>query len=317
MLAIICAASAVVVTIQHVQSAAPGTPTFTQTNLVSDIPGMARTTDPNLVNPWGMTVGTNSGLWVSDNGAGVATTYDGTGQPIPSGSPLVVTIPAPGGGTSAPTGVATNATSGFVISSGGKSAPSTELFATEDGTLAGWNSTVDPTHAVLAVDNSASGAVYKGLAEGFNAAGAFLYATNFHAGTVDVFDSNFRPVHTSGGFKDPKIPAGFAPFGISAINSHLYVTYAKQNADKKDDVGGAGNGFIDIFDTTGHLLERFTSHGQLNSPWGMAWAPFEGFGNFNNALFVGNFGDGAVNAFDFDSGEFLGAVTDPSGKPIN
>ncbi|MBX6316681.1 MAG: TIGR03118 family protein, partial [Isosphaeraceae bacterium] len=261
--------------------------TFTQTNLVSDIPGMARTTDPNLVNPWGMALGLNSGLWVADNGAGRATTYDGTGQPIPSGSPLIVTIPGPGGtGTSTPTGVATNATGGFVISSGTGAGPSQELFATEDGTIAGWNSNVNPTRAITAVDNSASGAVYKGLALGFSAAGAFLFATNFHAGTVDVFDSNFRPVRTPGGFRDPNIPAGFAPFGIAAINGDLYVTYAKQDADKKDDVAGPGNGFIDIFDTQGHLLKRFTSQGPLNSPWGMAWAPFQDFGDFNNALFV-------------------------------
>jgi uncharacterized protein (TIGR03118 family) len=304
--------------ISRVPSAkAAGSVTFTQTNLVSDIPGMAKITDPNLVNPWGMTLGLNSGLWVSDNGAGKATTYDGTGQPIPSGSPLVVSIPAPGGtSTSSPTGVATNGTSGFVISSGGNSGPSTELFATENGTIAGWNSSVDPTHAVIAVDNSASGAVYKGLAIGFNAAGAFLFATNFHAGTVDVFDSNFRPVHISGAFKDSKIPASFAPFGISDINGDLYVTYAKQDASKTDDVAGPGNGFIDIFDTHGKLLRRFTSKGQLNSPWGMAWAPFEGFGAFNNALFVGNFGDGSINAFDFDSGAFLGKASDASGKPI-
>src|SRR5262249_31224807 len=127
------------------------TTTFTQTNLVSDLPGMARVTDPNLVNPWGIALGTNSGLWVSDNGAGKGTTLDGTGHPIPTASPLVVTIPAPGGtGTSAPTGVATNATAGFVISSGAAAGPSTELFATEDGTIAGWNSSVDPTHAVIA-----------------------------------------------------------------------------------------------------------------------------------------------------------------------
>src|SRR5439155_4970980 len=179
-------------------------------------------------------------------------------------------IPGPGGtGTSSPTGVATNATGGFVISFAGKSAPSTELFATEDGRIAGWNGSVDPTHAVIAVDNSASGAVYKGLALGFNAAGAFLFATNFHAGTIDVFDSNFRSVRTSGGFRDPHIPAGYAPFGISAINSHLYVTYAQQDAEKKDDVAGPGHGFIDIFDTDGQLLTRFTSQGELNSPWGM------------------------------------------------
>src|SRR5205807_501730 len=124
------------------------------------------------------------------------------------------------------------------------SAPSTELFATEDGTIAGWNTTVDPTHAILAVDNSAAGAVYKGLALGFNASGAFLFATNFHAGRVDVFDSNFHPVQMpEGAFKDSMIPAGYAPFGISAINGKLYVTFAKQNAAKHDDVAGAGHGF--------------------------------------------------------------------------
>src|SRR5262245_21977920 len=176
----------------HKHAAQPSTTTtFIQTNLVSDVPGLARTTDSNLVNPWGMTLGTNSGLWVSDNGSGKATVYDGNGNPIPSGSPLIVSIPAPGGGLGAPTGVATNATSGFVISANGKSAPAAELFSTENGTIAGWNSGVDPTHAVITVDNSASGAVYKGLAIGFNPKGAFLFATNFRARTIDVFDSNF------------------------------------------------------------------------------------------------------------------------------
>ena len=305
-------------TISHSLAAAQltTTTTFTQTNLVSDVPGMARITDPNLVNPWGLALGTNSGLWVADNGAGKATTYDGDGNPIPSGLPLVVTVPAPGGGPGAPTGVATNGTNGFVISAGGKSAPATELFATENGTIAGWNADVDPTQAVIAVTNPANSAVYKGLAIGFNTRGAFLFATNFRAGTIDVFDSNFSRVRTAGGFADNKIPSSFGPFGIAAINSHLYVTYAKRDASKTDDVPGPGNGFIDIFDTDGNLLQRFASKGVLNAPWGMAWAPFEGFGNFNNALFVGNFGDGAVNAFDFDSGAFLGKVTDSSGAPI-
>src|SRR5262245_43584585 len=295
---------------------------FAQTNLVTDDQTVlanlglapAARTDPNLVNPWGIALGTNSGLWVAENGTGTAESFDGGGQAIQP----AVTIPGPGGtGTSAPTGVATNDTGGFVISSGTGAGPATELFATEDGTIAGWNNSVDPTHAVIAVDNSASGAVYKGLAECFTTKGAFLYATNFHAGTIDVFDSNFRPVRTPGGFKDSKIPKGFAHFGLSAINSHLYVTYAKQDADKHDDVAGAGNGFIDIFDTEGRLLSRFAGGGQLNSPWGMAWAPFEGFGEFENALFVGNFGDGSVNAFDFDSGAFLGKVNDANNQPIN
>ena len=243
--------------------------TFTQTNLVSDIPGMAKITDPNLVNPWGIALGTNSGLWVSNNGTGKGTTYDGTGQAIPSATPVVVTIPAPGGmGTSAPTGVATNATGGFGISSGNQFGPSTELFATEDGTIAGWNNNVDSTHAVIAVDNSASGAVYKGLALGFNAKGAFLFATNFHAGTVDVFDSNFRPIHVPGAFTDKKIPSDFAPFGISAINSHLYVTYAKINpANPDDDLAGAGNGLHKIREWAGWRSVRRPLRGRsVRSP---------------------------------------------------
>lgn len=316
-LVVACAALAAIAIATRLPSATTSvTTTFTQTNLVSDLPGLARTTDPNLVNPWGMALGINSGIWISDNGTGKGTTYDGAGNPIPSGSPLVVTIPAPGGGAGKPTGVATNATSGFVITSGGNSAPATELFSTEDGTIVGWNSGVNPTQAVTAVNNSSAGAIYKGLAIGFNESGAFLFATNFRAGTVDVFDSNFQPASFPNAFKDPKLPAGYAPFGIAAINAKLYVTYALQDADKEDDVAGAGHGFIDIFDTRGKFIERFVSQGPLNSPWGMAWAPFQGFGNFNNGLFVGNFGDGSVNVFDFDSGEFLGKVSDASGNPI-
>src|SRR5215831_8105604 len=298
----------------HKHAAQPSTTTtFIQTNLVSDVPGMAKTTDPNLVNPWGMTLGTNSGLWVSDNGSGKATAYDGNGSPIPS---TVVSIPASKGDAGTPTGVATNATSGFVISANGKSAPATELFATEDGTIAGWNSDVDPANAIIAVSDPEKEAVYKGLAIGFNPHGAFLFATNFREGTVDVFDESFHRVETEGGFVDKKIPRDFGPFGIASINSHVYVTYAKHDSSKTDDVPGPGRGFIDIFDTDGNLLKRFATKGVLNSPWGMAWAPFEGFGDLNNALFVGNFGDGSVNAFDFDSGDFLGQVRAPDGTPI-
>jgi len=296
----------------------PTAPAFTLTNLISDVPGMAKRTDANLVNPWGMALGRNSGIWISGNGVGKSTSYDGTGQPLPSTSPQVVSIKAPGsnGDSSSPTGVVTNVTDQFVISSGGKTGPSSLLFATEDGTIAGWNSDVNATSAVVAADNSAVGAIYKGLAISFNGTGPLLFATNFHAGTVDVFDTQFKPAHTSGAFRDPKLPAGYAPFGIAAINSQLYVTFALQDQDKKDDVKGAGNGFIDIFDTDGNLVKRFVSQGQLNSPWGLAWAPFEGFGKFDNALLVGNFGDASINAFDFDSGEFLGTVSDSTGKAI-
>jgi uncharacterized protein (TIGR03118 family) len=292
-------------------------PTFTVTLLVSDIPGQGKFTNANLVNPWGMALGVNSGLWVAGNGTGIVQAFDGTGLAIASTVPLSVMVPAPGGGTSSPTGVATSATTGFVISSGAASGPAAELFATEDGTIVGWSSSVDNNRAIIAVDNSASGAVYKGLAIGFTTSGAFLYATNFHAGTIDVFDSKFQPVKKAGMFTDPNLPAGYAPFGIASINARLYVSYAQQDKDKKDDVAGNGHGFIDIFETDGTFVRRFTSQGTLNSPWGMAWAPFEGFGGFNNGLFVGNFGDGLINVFDFDSGDLLGQVSDVHGNPIH
>ena len=316
----IAAAAVAIVTLARISLVkAAGMPTFTQTNLVSDIPGMAKFTDSNLVNPWGTTLGTTGGLWVSNNKTGTSTVYDGAGNAIPSGSPLKVTIPLAGNlaGTGSPTGTVTNVTDGFLISSGsGTPAPATILFATEDGTISGWNPKVNPAEAVIAIDNSARGAVYKGLAIGFNERGAFLFAADFHSGAVDVYDSHFDRVSNETMFRDPKLPSGYAPFGIASINGQVYVSYAKQDAQKMDEVAGAGFGFIDVFDTSGKLEKRFTSQGPLNAPWGMAWAPFEGFGAFENALFVGNFGDGAINAFNFDTGEFIGAVTDSSGKAI-
>ena len=289
---------------------------YRQTNLVSDIPGIARVTDPHLVNPWGLSHSPTSPWWVSDNGKGVSTLYQGDGTPFPVGSPLVVTIPPPAGGTSsAPTGNVFNGTGDFVVSEGSASGPSRFIFATEDGTISGWNPTVDPTNAILKVDNSVSGAVYKGLAIGSNPSGNFLYATNFHAGTVDVFDAHFIAATLAGSFSDPTIPAGFAPFGIQNINAQLYITYAKQDAAEHDDVAGPGNGFVDVFDTNGNFIERLASHGTLNSPWGLALAP-NGFGRFGKDLLVGNFGDGRINAFDPNTGAFRGQLNDQRGNPI-
>src|SRR2546425_2579366 len=295
---------------------------YQQTNLVSDIPGLAAQTDPHLVNPWGMALSDTSPFWVSDNGAGVATLYNGTGQPFPPPpSSLVVTIPPPTGST--PTGQvfnpqAVNPTStDFVVtdSVSGKSGPSIFIFATEDGTVSGWNPTVNLTTAIRVVDNSTTGAVYKGLALGRTPAGAFLYATNFHAGTIDVFDKNFKPASLAGSFSDPDIPAGFAPFNIQNLGNQLYVTYAKQDAHKHDDVAGKGNGFVDIFDTDGNFIERVASRGHLNSPWGLALAP-AGFGGFSHDLLVGNFGDGRINAFDLSTDTLRGQLRDSKGKPL-
>jgi uncharacterized protein (TIGR03118 family) len=287
---------------------------YRQTPLVSDIPGRAPVTDPKLVNPWGISSGPTTPFWVSDNGTGVTTLYTGAGQRLP----VVVTIPLPRGGEppSAPTGQVFNFTSDFVVTEGTKSGVSRFIFATEDGTISGWSPGVNPTKAIRTVDNSASGAVYKGLALGSNASGNFLYAANFHDGRIDVFDKHFSPASLAGSFTDPAIPAGFAPFNIENIRGNLYVTYAKQKEpDRHDDQAGPGNGFVDVFDTSGHLLRRVASHGTLNSPWGLALAP-QDFGEFSDALLVGNFGDGRINAFHVTSGAFLGQFQDANGTPI-
>ena len=179
--------------------------------------------------------------------------------------------------------------------------------------------TPNPTNAVIAVDNSASGAVYKGLAYGVNVNGFFLFATNFNAGTVDVFGPNgpdglFTPATTDGGFIDPDIPAGYAPFGIESIDGNLFVSYALQDAAKHDDMKGPGHGFIDIFDTDGHLVRRFASRGPLNSPWGMTRASFA-FGRFSGDILVGNFGNGKINVFN-SHGRFIDELDRPNGKPL-
>ena len=282
------------------------------TNLVSDQPGVAKIQDTNLVNSWGLDAAPGGPWWVADNGTGVSTLYDGnTGQPIP----LVVNIPLADGSPSAPTGLVFNGTGQFAVSEDGRSGSAFFIFATEDGTISGWNPFVDLTHAVLAVDNSASGAVYKGLALGNNASGNFLYATNFHAGSIDVFDSSFHAVSLSGSFTDPNLPSGYAPFGIRNINGNLYVTYALQDADKHDDVAGPAHGFVDIFDTNGNLERRLITHGHLDSPWGLAVAPAD-FGDFSNALLIGNFGNGRINAYDPNTGAFLGVLSTRPGRPI-
>ncbi len=264
---------------------------FFQTNL-----------DPKLVNPWGIAFGPTTPIWISDNKTGFSTLYNGAGQPFPIGSPLQVTIPPPSGGQppSAPTGI--------VFNSGTDFAGSHFIFATEDGTIAAWTS---GSTAIREVDNSASGAVYKGLAR----VGGMLYGANFNSGKVDVFNSNFAPITVPGGFTDPNLPSGYAPFNVQNINGLLYVTFAKQDAGKHDDVSGPGNGFVDIFDTNGVLQKRLISNGALNSPWGLALAP-AGFGSFGGDLLVGNFGDGTINAFDPANGTFLGALKDANGNPI-
>jgi len=288
---------------------------ITQTNLVSDGFVEAQTTDANLVNPWGISFTPTGPFWISDNGTGVATLYDGEGTPFPIGNPLVVSIPGPDGqaGAGTPTGqVYAGGMDGFVLTEGASSAPATFLFATEDGTIAGWNPNLDPTHAVLAVHASDSGAVYKGLAIASTADGPLLYAADFHNGAVDVFDAGF---HKLSSFTDSNVPADYAPFNVQVLGGHLFVTFAQQDAARQDDVPGPGHGYVDAFDLGGHLLQQVAANGPLDSPWGLDIAPAS-FGAFAGDLLVGNFGDGTINVFDQQTGAFLGRLSGPDGAPI-
>jgi uncharacterized protein (TIGR03118 family) len=290
---------------------------FAQTNLVSDGFVPAVTMDPNLINPWGIAHSATSPFWVSDNGMGVTTVYTGAGTLVKVGGLDAITIATPPGQTSlaSPTGDVFNiAGTGFNITSGGHTGSSVFIFATEDGTISGWNPNVNAASSVLAVDNSqgGTGAVYKGLAIAQTDDGTFLYAANFRNGTVDVFDQNFKQVNS---FTDPKVPAGYAPFNVQVLDGHLFVTFALQNAAKHDDVAGAGHGFVDEFDLEGHMMQRVASGGVLDSPWGLAIAP-PGFGEFANDLLVGNFGDGTINVFNPKNDHFLGKLEGANGAPI-
>jgi len=203
---------------------------------------------------------------------------------------------------------------GFEVGTG---QPAAFIFATEDGTISGWNPQANATQAILKVDNSGTSAVYKGLAMASMNGQPFLYATNFFAARIDVFDSSYAPVTLPAGrFQDALMPPGFAPFNIQNFRGNLWVTYAMQDKDKHDDVRGPGNGFVDIFTSEGVLIQRFAQFGSLNSPWGMALAPVD-FGAFSEAMLIGNFGDGKINAFDPQSGAFLGQMLDPSKEPMH
>lgn len=283
--------------------------TYSWTNFQSDIAGVAQHTDSNLVNPWGMAASANGIIWVSDNGAGVSTLYnqDGTARS------LVVTIPtaARNRGTGTPTGVVFNNTGFFPVTKNGTTASALFIFVSEDGSISGWNSTVDPTNAIIAVDNGTNRgvnhAVYKsvtlGVANGHN----FLYASNFHTGHVETYDENFHQV-TPNGFVDPNLPAGYAPFGIRNFNGEIFVTYAKQDHAKHDDVPGPGFGFVDVFDTSGNFSRRLVSNGNLNAPWGLA--------ERNNELWVGNFGDGMINVYDPMTGAFIETLMRADNTPL-
>jgi uncharacterized protein (TIGR03118 family) len=285
-------------------------------NLVSDGFLPADHMDSHLVNAWGLVAGPTTPWWVANNHTGTSTLYDGAGV----ASPLVVNVPGIAGGVGAPTGAVFNGSmTDFRLVPGMDSSAARFLFAGEDGTITGWAPSVPPpppsTQAQIVVDNSAGGSIYKGIALGASGGSARLYAADFHNGAIDVFDSTFAPTAASGGFTDPNLPAGYAPFNVMNVGGRLLVTYALQDDQGEDDVPGAGHGFIDAFDFDGNLIGRLASGGALNSPWGLALAPSD-FGPFSNDLLVGNFGDGVINAFDPVTGELLGTLSDAGGSPI-
>jgi uncharacterized protein (TIGR03118 family) len=254
---------------------------FTVNALVSDQPGVAPVTDPDLVNPWGLTSSAGSPWWVSDNGTNKSTLYNGAGAK----QGLIVSV---AGG---PTGTVFNPTAGFALPTGGKAL---FLFDGEDGIVRGWNG-AQGTTAIVVKDRSGVDAIYKGLAIADTPNGPRLYAADFHNARIDVFDSGFGLVPNSG-FEDPSLPAGFAPFNVQVLGGRVFVAYAKQDADAEDEIAGQGRGRVDVYDLAGNLLGGITGHGQLNAPWGLAIAPAS-FGSLAGDLLVGNFGDGQINAF--------------------
>lgn len=286
---------------------------YVQHNLVSDISGMADRTDTNLVNPWGLVHSATSPWWVNANGTGLSLVYNGDGAAFPIASPLVVTVPPPGAtGTSAPTGIVFNGTNDFQVAAG---APARFIFATEDGTIAGWNPSVDVAHAIITVNNSPR-AVYKGIAIGTLNGQNVLYAANFRGGSVDVFGPSFISMGMpAGAFMDDKVPAGFAPFNVQAIGGMVFVAFAKQDDTLHDDVPGPGLGYVDAFSASGTLLMRLEHGHWLNSPWGVVMAP-PGFGKLSGRLLVGNFGSGQIATFDAKEGEFTGMMRGHRGRPI-
>jgi uncharacterized protein (TIGR03118 family) len=310
---------------------------YQQTNLVSDIQGLAQNPpkgqpDAQLVNPWGLISSPTSPWWVSDNNAGVSTLYDGQG--VKQG--LVVNIPSPVKGVAGtPTGVVFTGASGFTFQVNGKKAGAEFTFVTEDGTIVAWGPAISPNDlpndAFVVKDNStnptaATGAVYKGATIAQMTVGGpfFLYVANIRSGRIEVYDTNFNPVNLGGNegdkeddqaFLDREIPQGFAPFNVQEVNGNLYVTYAKQNATKHDDFDFPGFGFVDKFSSNGKLLQRLEHGPWLNAPWGVALAP-PNFGSFSKHLLIGNAGSGQIAVYDVDSGRFDGLLRDANGHAI-
>jgi uncharacterized protein (TIGR03118 family) len=288
-------------------------PFYQQTDLTTLKRAKGVTEDAHLVNPWGMTFVPGTFIWIADNNGGGTSLYNDDGTVV-SALPFV-TIPAPASvkGESAPTGAIANPQNTFFASTTPEFGNAIFLFATENGTVAGWNLN-DGVTATLAIDNSTAGAVYKGLAIANDGNGDRLYVTNFSKGNVEVYDTGFHPLSETGSFNDPNIPANYSPFGIFTIHGNLWVTYAIPDKARTDEMNGKGHGFVDIFSPSGTLLTHFAGGGQLDSPWGVALAPAN-FGPLSNLFLIGNFGDGKINAYD-PTGKFVSTLEGKNGRPI-
>jgi uncharacterized protein (TIGR03118 family) len=283
---------------------------YSQKLLVADRSGVAANTDAHLVNPWGLSRGSATPWWVSDNGTGVSTLYDGTGKAVP----LVVTIPPANSSskTGTPTGTVFNGGTGFQLASG---KPALFLFVTEDGTVSGWNPGVKPTVAVIKVNENGK-SVFKGATIANVGLNSFLYAADFRQGHLQIFDTSFHHVAAMEAlFKDDRLPSGYAPFNVQNIGGDIYVTFALQDSAKEDEVAGAGLGYVDVFTPDGRLLRRFDHGPWLNAPWGLALASGD-FGGFSHDLLVGQFGSGTIQVYDPLTGHLKGHLSDASNKPI-
>jgi uncharacterized protein (TIGR03118 family) len=281
---------------------------FAQVNLVSDVPGAARITDKNLINGWGLSQGPATPVWVSDNGADVSTLYTDGSHGQPPVAPLVVSIP---GG--APTGQAFNPTKAFMLPDG---SPALFVFAGEHGDLSAWNPQLTPRTAAVHVGTVRSG-VLKGLAlVQPTSGGPEILVTDFKHGRIVAFNGAFQPMKLRrGAFTDRRLPRGYSPFGIAVLGNRVVVTYALRDRAGMDDVKGPGHGFVDVYSTSGRLLQRLVRRGVLNSPWGLATAPAH-FGAFSGDLLVGNFGDGRIHAFNARTGRLEGVLRDTHGRAI-
>lgn len=287
-----------------------------QTNLVSDGFVPADHTDPNLINPWGVSFSATGPFWVSNAGTGTTTIYNGTGTPVAAAGQFAIAIATPEDATrdAVPTGQVFNGgTGGFVISEDGRSASSNFLFATIEGTISGWSPAVAADRSVILLDDRDEGAEYTGLAiASVDDGGKRLYAADFHNGEVAVYDQDLRELAP---ITDPFLPGNYAPFNVQVLDGHLFVAYAEQDEAGRRSVAGPGKGYVDEFDLDGHLLHRVAANGPLDAPWGLDIAPAS-FGEFAGDLLVGNFGDGTVNLFDRETGAFVGKLGGPDGEPI-